>query len=315
MDLNAALRWLNFAVMSRGGHALREPELVILKGTWRGLTYEQMADGSDYSTNYLMRDVAPKLWRQLSAVFNRSVGKTNFRVALDAYVAAHLNDIANDIDLAAASSNPDSLNAVARFTQSSSTQSGSNRAEHAFSNSESYPGWHVLPSEQSETAHLSNPVGQPPELAVSTTVPMYGYDAEFAQLKQWISDTLHTRIVGIWGLKGIGKTLLAQTVIAQVGDHFTGSIRRSLYNRPSLDELSASILSSLGINAFPQPSEQLLAVMSQRSLLILLEDVEFILQPGTLAGDYAPEHRAYSKFFQLARASRSCILLTGIVSG
>ena len=66
MDLNAVLTWLNAAVINSTGHDLREPELVILTGTWYGITYEQMASNSDYSTNYLMRDVAPKLWKQLS---------------------------------------------------------------------------------------------------------------------------------------------------------------------------------------------------------------------------------------------------------
>lgn len=61
MNLAAALRWLESTVMTMLGHSLREPEMVILRGTWRGLTYEQMAHESEYSTNYLMRDVAPKL--------------------------------------------------------------------------------------------------------------------------------------------------------------------------------------------------------------------------------------------------------------
>ena len=47
MDLTAALRWLNSAVISSTGSKLRDPERVILKGTWRGLTYEQMADSSE----------------------------------------------------------------------------------------------------------------------------------------------------------------------------------------------------------------------------------------------------------------------------
>ncbi|MEM9946478.1 MAG: hypothetical protein AAF810_10490, partial [Cyanobacteria bacterium P01_D01_bin.36] len=68
MDLDAALRWVNTSMSAHAGHALREPEIIILKGTWRGLTYEQMAGDSEYSTNYLMRDVAPKLWKQLSGV-------------------------------------------------------------------------------------------------------------------------------------------------------------------------------------------------------------------------------------------------------
>ena len=71
---------------------MRAPEIVILRGTLRGLTYERMAEGSEYSTNYLMRDVAPKLWKQLSSIFGCSVGKTNFRVVLDDYAERTFGD-------------------------------------------------------------------------------------------------------------------------------------------------------------------------------------------------------------------------------
>ena len=329
MDLNAALKWLNTAVMNKVGHSLREPELVILKGTWRGLTYEQMAEGSDYSTNYLMRDVAPKLWKQLSSVFGRSVGKTNFRVALEAYAAANASDM--ELDIAAAS--PSS-----HLPRTGFSGLASGGAKNPYLHPSILPGAAFAASTTADAiSRLSRP-------SVSAAT-MYGYTEELAQIKQWLSDSFSTgaepatdpnlgspssaanartsarlsgeraaagQLVGIWGLRGVGKTLLAEKVVAQIGDRFEGIVWRSLQSQPSLNELSASILASLGISAAVQPTAQLLALMAQRSLLIVIESVEAILQSDHLAGGYLPTHQGYSEFFQSVMGSQSCVILTGI---
>ena len=303
VDLNAALKWLNAAVMNTVGHSLREPELVILKGTWRGLTYEQMAEGSDYSTNYLMRDVAPKLWRQLSSVFGRSVGKTNFRVALEAYAAT----------------NPAGIEPLTTNAEALSSASASGFTDAAYRTANSKPRsssepplyWHpAVLSEQGPKA-LATP--QPAKPAVSSTL-MYGYQAELAQINRWMDETAsgQGQIIGVWGLKAVGKTLLVEKAIARSRNRFEAVVWRSLQSQPSLDQLSASILASLGISAAVQASAQLLSLMNQRSLLIVIESVEAILQPQALAGGYASTYEGYGEFFQSAIASRSCIVLTGI---
>ena len=297
MDLSAALEWLNVAVMNTVGHSLREPEVVILKGTWRGLTYEQMATGSDYSTNYLMRDVAPKLWRQLSSVFDRSVGKTNFRVALEAYAAAHSDDI--------------DLNPSAALPDSSATKKSTGtdlRSKVRSGDLDANLQWHssVLPRQGARDTVRRT---RRPALSASA---MYGYEAELDRVRRWIGETAEGQVVGLWGLKGVGKTLLAENIVAQMGDRFDSVVWRSLQNQPRLEDLCADILASLGIEASLQASAQLLTLMTQRSLLIVLEGLEAILQSGAPAGSYAPNYQAYSDFFQAIPSSYSCVVLTGI---
>ncbi|MEM9905280.1 MAG: DUF1822 family protein [Cyanobacteria bacterium P01_D01_bin.44] len=107
MDFGEALELVNEIVISNMGRSLRNPEIAILEGTWNGLTYEQIAHASEYSTNYLMRDVAPKLWKFLSDALGISVGKTNFRIVLDE--VAGKNSILTQLDTpvsAALSSTP-----------------------------------------------------------------------------------------------------------------------------------------------------------------------------------------------------------------
>ncbi|MEL6553179.1 MAG: DUF1822 family protein [Cyanobacteria bacterium J06621_11] len=301
VDLNAALKWVDAAVTTHGGNSLREPEIVILKGTWRGLTYEQMANDSEYSTNYLMRDVAPKLWKQLSNVFARSVGKTNFRVALESYAAANANLEPDVLSVADAD-----LGIVSAGSPGFADEALAARRR------ESEQGW------LTESAGRWGAVGASLLSAASMSPGvMYGYDAPLRQLRYWLEESAEmegrSHLIGIWGLSGVGKTLLVETAVAQVGDRFEGLIWRSLQDQPTLSELSASILTSLGMVApAAQATSQLLSVLSSRSLLIVLEGSEALLASGTLAGDYLSECQSYGDFFQSVASTRSSIVLIGI---
>ena len=204
MDLTAALKWVDAAANTHMGYSLREPEIVILKGTWRGLTYEQMANSSDYSTNYLMRDVAPKLWKQLSNVFGRSVGKTNFRVALEAFASSNAAlerdamssglGLGPELDRVPAASGSGLLAEV----------SGGWSQEPVV---DTQPGW-----SRSSAVLLSAD-------AILPSV-MYGYEQPLEKLNRWLSESTtetdsRSHIIGIWGLSGVCKTLLLETALSQ----------------------------------------------------------------------------------------------------
>ncbi|MGD1897180.1 MAG: DUF1822 family protein [Phormidesmis sp.] len=319
MDLNAALRWVNTAVTTHMGHALREPEIVILKGTWRGLTYEQMATDSEYSTNYLMRDVAPKLWKHLSSVFDRSVGKTNFRVALEAYAATNASlepklmamaDVGSE-SLLSGHLRPRSV--MTSLNGSLPNQSLSEQAlSMAVKRQESNHGWLG-----ENSTSLWGSVGAS-LLSAASLLPgvMHGYEAPLSAMKGWLDEAAGTdgssRVIGVWGLHGVGKTMLVETAASQMGDRFEGVIWRSLQDQPTLNDLSISFSKSLGMaSSVGQATSQLLSVMANRSLLIVLEGAELLLAPGSLAGDYAEEYQNYTDFFQSVVSSRSCVVLTG----
>lgn len=83
MDLETALDFINNILKSKLNRELRTPEIIIFRGTWQGMTYEQMANSSAYSANYLMRDIAPKFWKSLSEALEIDVGKSNIRLVID----------------------------------------------------------------------------------------------------------------------------------------------------------------------------------------------------------------------------------------
>ncbi|WP_088889623.1 hypothetical protein [Leptolyngbya ohadii] len=83
MELQTAFQLVNSIILTKTGRSLREPEVAFFEGTWLGLTYEQIAESSEYSTNYLMRDVEPRFWRLLSDAMGEPASKTNIRVLLE----------------------------------------------------------------------------------------------------------------------------------------------------------------------------------------------------------------------------------------
>ena len=79
MNLEIALQFIDAALLAKQKRKLNSLEISILRGSWQGQTYEQIAESSEYSFNYLMRDVGPKFWRLLTEVFGENVNKNNIQ--------------------------------------------------------------------------------------------------------------------------------------------------------------------------------------------------------------------------------------------
>lgn len=82
MNFEEALKVVESAVQERKDRHLNDVELAILRGSWEGLTYDEMAKNSPYEANYLKGDAGYKFWKLLSEVLGESVSKTNFRAVL-----------------------------------------------------------------------------------------------------------------------------------------------------------------------------------------------------------------------------------------
>jgi hypothetical protein len=88
MELQDARNLVDKLVLDRADRYLSDPEVEVLRGAWEGITYAQMARESQYSENYLMRDVGPNLFRLLKDALGEDVSKANFRAALERRQAA-----------------------------------------------------------------------------------------------------------------------------------------------------------------------------------------------------------------------------------
>jgi hypothetical protein len=67
------------AIERSGGLSLDDDQILIIKGTWHGQDYGDMAQDSPYTAGHLQRTVAPDLWKLLSAALNLDIQKKNFR--------------------------------------------------------------------------------------------------------------------------------------------------------------------------------------------------------------------------------------------
>ncbi|MFN6466363.1 MAG: AAA-like domain-containing protein [Nostoc sp. DedVER02] len=83
MDFETALKILDAAVVTQTKRHLKDIEVTILRNSWQGKKYDEIAQNHGYTTEYLQHDVGPKLWQMLSAAFGEKVGKKNFQAALE----------------------------------------------------------------------------------------------------------------------------------------------------------------------------------------------------------------------------------------
>lgn len=58
---------------------LSEAEITVLEGAWNDCDYEEIAESSPYSLNYLQRRLAPKLWDVISETIGERVSKKKLR--------------------------------------------------------------------------------------------------------------------------------------------------------------------------------------------------------------------------------------------
>ncbi len=140
----------------------------------------------------------------------------------------------------------------------------------------------------------------------------YGRTEKLATLEKWIQFD-HCRLVGIFGMGGIGKTALAVKIAQQLQNQFEYVIWRSLRNAPPRENLLKDLISFLSEEQETQAEIKLLlkCLRSSRSLIIL-DNVETILLPGECAGQYRSGYENYGELLRLIgeTAHSSCLILT-----
>ena len=293
MDIDTALNFVNNAILAQANRRLSMPEIAILRGTWQGLTYDQMATSSDYSTNYLMRDIGPKFWRLLSETFGEPVSKTNLRVVLQ-----RLHQLETEETSLGQTPNPTELSHKqgVRVDTPAPTPLASRPAEIA-----QRQDWHNAPE----------------------VLSFVGRTSELATLKQWILQD-GCRLLAVRGLSGVGKTVLAKVLAEQIEAEFDRVIWRSLSQAPPLNKLIADLLQLLPPSSDASPLSspshkgnllsQLIATLRDSRCLIILDGAEGILQGGQLAGQYRPGYEDYGEFFRHIGedSHQSCWVVTSL---
>jgi WD40 repeat protein len=278
------LEFTNTLVFAKTGSHLSEAQRALLSASWSGerQNYDQIAASCGYSAHYLRKHVGPQLWRMLSEILGEKITKINCRIAIERQMA-------------------------------------------------------LLPPSQAPLSEREKSVESAPHRLLATgeqdvgdtgVIPFYdwgeasdvdvfyGRQTELQILSQWMHE--RCRLVGVFGVGGIGKTHLSIKLARQVAG-FDGVIWRSLRNAPPLAELLADLLHAVMRSPHvPLPNAtdiRLTRLIEQLRLmrcLLILDNAETILRGDDYNGQYRDGYEDYGQLFKRMGATNhsSCLLLT-----
>ncbi|MGC9527473.1 MAG: ATP-binding protein, partial [Limnospira sp.] len=132
---------------------------------------------------------------------------------------------------------------------------------------------------------------------------------ELTTLQQWILEE-NTRLITIYGLRGIGKSSLALKLVEHIGGKFDYIIWRSLINAPHFSILNTQLKQSFNPSQkTPEPTA--IAYFRNCRCLLILDDLQNLFAGNQLSGEYLTDYQDYGAFFQqIARNNhRSCVIL------
>jgi hypothetical protein len=262
-------------------------ELVFVQ-SWEGQTYLSISAISGYDADYL-KDVGHKLWQILSKELGENVSKNNLRSVLrhhlqrihpDAQPSPHLTGTIADLC-------PDSEDFYTPRTEDLLNFSASK--------------------------NLLCDWGEAPDLPV-----LLGRTAELDTLKSSILQD-NCRLVGVFGMGGVGKTALTVKLADRIKDHFEYFIWRSLRNAPDFDGFIVDVLQTLSgdpqteIPELPDARISLLIdYLRNYRCLLIIDDWGSTLQGKQLAGAYRQGYENYGQLLRRVGESRhqSCVIIT-----
>lgn len=277
MEFEETLKLVDTAVFAETERHLSDPEVTILRGACLRMTYEQMAESSQYKMNYLMRDVGPKFWKLLSEIFREEVSKTNFRAALERHLRSPSRQLSSHM-----------MSPQASSLSNSAFISGEN---------------------------LQIPLvdwGEAPDIS-----KFCGRTQQISELTEWIIAEHCRLVVlsGVGGIgKTTLSVKLAQQLQGEFDCVIWRSLRQAPTLTNLLTYLMQFFERSPQINLSVDVDErisQLIEKLRHSKCLIVLDGLETILEPTKLAGHYREGYEKYGELIQriAEQQHQSCLVI------
>jgi WD40 repeat protein len=283
MDVEKGLEVANTVVVATARRRLSPVEVAILKGSWHGQTYEEIANGANYAASYLKRFAGPKLWQLLSEALGEEVSKTNFRASLEYRWKQGLEEDRGD------------------------------REDRGDEKVKSCPPTLSTPSlhtDWREAPDISTFYGRTAELETLAA----WIESDRCRV---------ICLLGMGGIgKTSLVTKIAREIVENSKfkvQNFEFVIWRSLRNAPPLSELLENlilVLSHQHAIDLPETTAEklscLLHYLQRYRCLLVLDNVESILQSGQLVGQYRADYEIYGELLKRIGETNhnSCLLLT-----
>jgi WD40 repeat protein/DNA-binding SARP family transcriptional activator len=148
---------------------------------------------------------------------------------------------------------------------------------------------------------------------------LYGREAELAAAERWLIKD-EARLVVFAGLGGVGKTALAVELLERLpAAAFERVIWRSVVNAPPFEAVLdgwLQVSSDRPLETLPESAQDKLALLleqlARRRILLVLDNLETIMEPGAGPGRFRGGYEGYGNLIELMARSRhrSCLLLT-----
>jgi len=272
MHAEDLLTFADELIFAQTGKHLDDLQKSILEGSLQGKRYSDIAE--EYScTDGHVKDVASRLWQIISEELGEEVKKKNFRATFERFLFSNVSNFRDFMR-------------IGNFNLCKGV-SGMEK-----------------PPKQSQRKEVSITLDNLPCVDV-----FYGRTQELATLKKWILND-KCRVVGILGVRGIGKTALTVKLVQQIQAEFDYVIYRNLSDFSGFEEL----LGILG-DLFSQKQKnctlaQLRAYLQKYRCLIVLDEVERIFCCGKLAGEYQANFEDFASLLQMINEvnHQSCLL-------
>lgn len=291
MIFEEALKLIDSQVFAKIGRRLTTVEKIVLEAAWEDEGYDEVASKSEYESNYLRGQVAPKLWMLLSPIIGngKKVSKKKLRSILEESVGAPALHLVGELNI-----------------QESNTTLLTSQAE--------------IPVQSiASTPNLGLIQGQPPN-----AFDFYGRKAELRELKQL---ALANRCVVLYGPAGVGKSTIVARLVdemaAELQPSFNYIVWKSVCYAPSLESLIDDLLKVLPRSQVLEQDLQqsiqskislLIESLQQNRCLIVLDEAEAWLQGDRNKGFniYGEKYSQYGLFFRrlVEEFHCSCIVLT-----
>ncbi|UBF24245.1 WD40 repeat domain-containing protein [Kovacikia minuta CCNUW1] len=311
MNAEEALRIVETAL---GEERLSKLQGVVFRHTWNELSYQEIARDSGYEVGYI-KQTGSQMWQMLSNALGEKVRKGNVHVVLKRYTnrkkAEGRAQAAEDGEMGRWGDG-----------EPSSTQHSALSIQHLASIHNLQFTIHNSPAPHTLHSTPYTDWGEATDVSI-----FYGRTEELALLEQWI---LHDRcrLVGLFGMGGIGKTALSVKLAQQLSHHtphtthptpFSYIIWRSLRNAPPIHYLLADLILFLSgqqetvlPNRLDQRILRLLDYLRHYRCLVILDNAETVMQAGDREGNYQPGYEGYGQLLRCVGETdhQSCLLLT-----